>query len=80
MIFQCFTGRHEVWVWVTDVVEKIGQDGKSDFFFDVGYGISLFHDDHRSSKGCVQLSQAKGDQFEYVGIADGLQLGWVLYF
>ena len=35
VIFQRFTGRHEVGVGIADVVEEIGQNGKTDFFFDV---------------------------------------------
>ena len=38
----------------------------------------MFHDDHRRWKGWTQLSQAKGDQLEYVGIGDEVQLGSVL--
>ena len=35
IIFQYFTGRHEIGIRVTDIVEEIGQNGKTDFFFDV---------------------------------------------
>ena len=35
VVFQNFKTRYIVRIRETDIVEKIGQDGKADFFFDV---------------------------------------------
>ena len=45
VIFQHFKARHEVRIRVTDIVEKIGQNTKTNFIFDVFNRVTDFDDD-----------------------------------
>jgi hypothetical protein len=78
MIFQYFTERYEVRIGVADVVEKVGQNTKTNFLFDIRNAVAGFDYDHLRWKVRIQLGKSQYDQFVYVGIGDAVLLGWVL--
>ena len=76
VILQRFTERHEIGIRVTDIVEEIGQNTKTNFIFDVLNRVTGFDDDHRAEHFITQLTVAQLDQPEDVRVGYGIERGW----